>query len=78
MSAQHTPGPSLHVPNTYHAYELSFTGRPVGAIGAVYSNKSVRWARSLADATRLLYEPLPVAFEHITGVQVVSISEGSK
>ena len=60
------------------AYELSFAGRPVGAIGAFHQIKAIRWARSVEDATRLLYEPLPVAFEHITGVEVLSRKEGPK
>ena len=59
-------------------YELTFTGRPVGAIGAFHRITATREARSIADATRQLYEPLPVAFEHITGVEVVSIKEGEK
>jgi hypothetical protein len=59
-------------------YELSFIGRPVGAIGAFHRITATREARSLRDATRQLYEALPVAFEHITGVELVSTKEGAK
>lgn len=59
-------------------YVLAFTGRPVGAIGAFHRITATREARSTEDATRQLHEPLPVAFEHISGVEVVGIKECAK
>jgi hypothetical protein len=49
------------------AYEIEFTGRKVGAIGKFYKIRTSRFANSPEEAIRLLYEPLPQAYEHITG-----------
>jgi len=46
--------------NSLPVYTLTFTGRPVGAIGAFHSITATREARSLEEATRQLYEALPV------------------
>lgn len=47
------------------AYSIHFTGRRVGAIGAFHKVEASRFANSPEEAVRLLYEPLPIAFEHI-------------
>lgn len=47
------------------AYSIHFTGRRAGAIGAFYKIEASRFAHSPEEAIRLLYEPMPIAFEHI-------------
>lgn len=47
------------------AYEIQFTGRLAGAIGAFAETTATRFANTPDEAIRLLYEPLPIAFEHV-------------
>jgi hypothetical protein len=55
------------------AYEIRFTGRKVGAIGICYEITASRFAVSPDEAVRLLYEPMPAAFEHITNAEAKQV-----
>lgn len=57
-------------PAKLRAFEITFRGRQVGAIGAAHEITTSRFAHSPAEAIQLCYEPLPVAYEHVTGVEV--------
>ena len=54
------------VPARLRAYSIRFNGRKAGAIGIFHDIEASRFAHSPEEAIRLLYEPIPVAFEHIT------------
>jgi hypothetical protein len=54
------------VPARLRAYSIRFHGRRAGAIGICHEIEASRFAHSAEEAIRLLYEPIPVAFEHIT------------
>ena len=60
-------------PIALRAYSIWFTGRRVGAIGAMEEISTTRFAHSPEEALRLCYEPMPIAFEHISQPKVKEI-----
>lgn len=64
MSTSNTPTPAPK------AFEITFTGRKVGAIGKTYEITASRFAQTPEEAIRLLYEPMPEAYEHIMHPEV--------